>query len=219
MAKTKVKITTDYKNVKVEPNDITSGEVLSKEFYGENRLQWLGEGAFDVLMHAIDENLRIQYDNGRILGDTYAQAYIQLVSAAIDKSVDLAIANAELKLKIAELELKENQADEDEALNKLKQEQLRAQTKVYDRQIEGFSDNLKLKLLQSQLESFSMIFASGMLDFNENAAAFPKALKASSLSEVYDDLRASSLTDWEAKKKYKVENRIEKGGEPSGIEL
>ena len=170
-------------------------------------------------MHAIDENLRIQYDNGRILGDTYAQAYIQLVSAAIDKSVNLAIANAEIKLKIAELELKENQADEDEALNKLKQEQLRAQTKVYDRQIEGFSDNLKLKLLQSQLESFSMIFASGMLDFNENAAAFPKALKASSLSEVYDDLRASSLIDWEAKKKYKVENRIEKGGEPSGIEL
>ena len=106
MAKTKVKITTDYKNVKVEPNDITSGEVLSKEFYGENRLQWLGEGAFDVLMHAIDENLRIQYDNGRILGDTYAQAYIQLVSAAIDKSVNLAIANAELKLKIAELRTK-----------------------------------------------------------------------------------------------------------------
>lgn len=213
-------IKTDYKNAKVEPKDVTEGSVTAKQVLDETRFAWAGEKAFDVLMSAIDENLRIQYDNGRIVGTDYATVYTQLVGVAIDKAIQVAIANSELKLKIAETELKEDQLLDEKKLLKLKQEQLRSQIKVYERQAEGFSDNLKLKLLEAQLNAFSMIFSSGMLDFNETSNAFPKALKASNLTEVYDSVWQSAILDWEKPKhKYKVEERISRGGETSEIEL
>ncbi|WP_169777797.1 hypothetical protein [Campylobacter curvus] len=200
-------------NVKVDLDSITKGQVKSRHLNERDSLYWEGKGFFDVLMSAIDENLRVQSDNGRITESDYAQMYPQLVLGVLDKSIQLAISNAELKLKTIQML-------EDEVLNKLKQENIRAQTKVYERQIEGFSDNLKLKLLEAQLSSFAMSFSSGMLDFDQNNSAFPKALKATSLSEVYDSLVASANKNWDSPTtKYSVEKRIKKGGEESGIEL
>lgn len=208
-------ITSEYKNIKIEPSDITSGEVLSKDYSGENRLYWEGLGVFDIFMKSIDENLRVQYDNGRIVGESYATAYIQLVSLALDKALQLASANAELKLKISEMEIKERQVEDELSLTPLKQENLRAQTKVYDRQVEGFSDNLKLKLMEAQLNAFAMIYSSGILDFDQNNEAFPSALKSQKLTQAYEDVRAAAILDWKATDKHSVEERIKRGKNPT----
>lgn len=215
--------------LRVEATEITNGHIEKRvDERGKDSFYWQGLGYFDILAHGISENLKIQYDSSRITGEMYANAYSQLITAALDTALKLALQNKELELKVAEVKLKERELnlkeelnDEEVLLNKLKQENIRAQTKVYDRQIEGFNDNLKIKMFQAQLDSFGMMFSSGMLDFDQNASAFPKALKSSALSETYDLLYRSATANWGEglSSKHNVEKRVARAGLESEIAL
>ena len=50
-----------------------------------------GTGAFDVLMSANKAHLREEYDKGRITGDQYSKAYIELSSAALSAGLQFAL--------------------------------------------------------------------------------------------------------------------------------
>lgn len=233
----------------IAPKDIVNGSMYSKEYDGVRKFFWEGTGSFDIFIRALDENIRTQHSNGRIQGPEYATAYVRVLELALNKGLELVSLNEEMKLKALqaklqaamqaaeisfkekelkfkekELDLRLKQLEAELQLTGLKQENLREQTKVYARQVEGFSDNLKLKLFQAQMEAFSMIYSAGMLDFDANDSQFPKALKASNLTDVYNKLFESATANWEydigtGKSKYSVENRIRKGGEESGIKL
>lgn len=242
-------ITTEYKNVSIDYEKLTNGNVENKDYANENRLVWEGGYVFDIIMKAIDENLRVQYDNGRIVSKDYASAYIQLINIALEKAINILTLNAELKLKVADMEIKDKELELKEKLaelelefkrkelelkerislkelelkeydiiyKKLLGEQVVAQTKLYDRQLDGFKDNVKIKLLEAQLNAFSLIYSSGMLDFDETSSAFPEALKSSNLTKVYNDLYATTQKDWDSLGRHRIVDRILKAGDSSSI--
>lgn len=259
-------VTIDVETLKVEPSDITHGSTLSRTLNGEKRLYWNGQGSYDIFLNALDEAIKIEYDNGRILGDKYAEVYTSIISLALEKGIQVSFNNSELKLKVEELKLKAAEIDADLAikaidvqlkkqelglkekemklrekemglkekelilrnkqleeemkLTKLKQENIRAQTKVLDRQIDGFSDYLKVKLLEIQLKSFTDMFSSGMLDIDENT--MPEVLKSSKFTESYNMVKDSAMKEWKdavSDSLYAVERRIARAGIESSIPL
>jgi hypothetical protein len=58
---------------------LTSGNVVNGE--------WVGTGVFDMLMDAVNKNIEIQYQKGRITGSDYANVYISGVQAVLQQSV------------------------------------------------------------------------------------------------------------------------------------
>ena len=149
---------------------------------------WDGTGVFDKLMHAINGNILVQYDSGRIKGPEYANVYLgsmqtaimeamkflltkeqidkdlelkaaQIAAIATENSIKTAQSAKDLLLKDKELLVKQAQID------KLADDQLTAakQRNLYQRQIEGFDDNKYQKLFESQLSSWGLMFSSGML--------------------------------------------------------
>lgn len=58
---------------------------------------------------------------------------------------------------------------------------------VAQRQIDGYDDNIGIKLLQTQFDAFSMIFSSGMVDLGDGDNALGP-LNRSNLTETYNSL-------------------------------
>lgn len=70
---------------------------------------------------------------------------------------------------------------EQKRLLKIQQENLREQTRLYERQRIGFNDNLFIKLLEAQMSSYSMIYSSGLVDSD----VLPDPLNSNELKDVY----------------------------------
>jgi hypothetical protein len=62
-----------------ELTDLTNGDVVNGE--------WSGTGVFDMLIAAINKNIEIQYQKGRITGSDYADVYLGGVQAVLQQSV------------------------------------------------------------------------------------------------------------------------------------
>ena len=171
---------------------------------------WDGTGVFDKLMHAINGNILVQYDSGRIKGPEYAQVYLgsmqtaimeamkflltkeqidkdlelksaQIAAIATENSIKTAQSAKDLLLKDKELSVKQAQID------KLTDDKLTAakQRDLYQRQIEGFDDNKYQKLFESQLSSWGLMFSSGMLTEK------PSIITGDKVSQLYTKLTQS----------------------------
>lgn len=230
----------DHK-VTIDVNALTNGEVSEKDYKGQLRLYWDGNGIFDKVMKTYDENLRIQYDNGRLVGLDYAKTYYSLITHAMERATDIEYKNQELDLKSVELclrkslecarmemeaeklllekeklklerekiALEKKKLEEDLKLQKLQQESVVSQIRLYERQFDGFDDNLLLKLLKIQVDSFAMLFSSGMLDFEikdlGESSPIPTPLKADEYADIYNRIKVIAS---KVSKRYKVEERI-----------
>ncbi len=123
--------------------DLTNGAVVNGD--------WEGTGIFDVLMKAVNENIEIQYDKGRIKGADYAQVYLSSMQAVISQSIQYSLQE----------KLQEAQIDkiDDGVLTGVKQrEVMDAQTALYTRQKESFDDNKYQKLFEAQLNYNGVVF-------------------------------------------------------------
>ena len=52
-------------------SDLTNGKVVTNG----TEMEWNGSGVFDKLMAAVNKNIKIQYDEGKIKGVDYANVY------------------------------------------------------------------------------------------------------------------------------------------------
>lgn len=118
--------------------------------------EWSGSGVFDKLMHAINGNILVQYESGRIKGPEYSQVYLGSMQTAVVEAMKFMLTKEQIA---KDLDLKQAQIDKlnDDKLTSAKQRDL------YQRQIEGFDDNKYQKLFESQLSSWGLMFSSGML--------------------------------------------------------
>ena len=118
--------------------------------------EWSGSGVFDKLMHAINGNILVQYESGRIKGPEYAQVYLGSMQTAVVEAMKFMLTKEQLA---KDLDLKQAQIDKlnDDKLTAAKQREL------YQRQIKGFDDNKLQKLFESQVSSWGLMFSSGML--------------------------------------------------------
>ena len=70
--------------------DISDGSVVNGE--------WTGNGVFDKLIEAVNANINIQYDKGRIKGTDYANVYLGSMQAVLDQSVQYTIQTRQLQI-------------------------------------------------------------------------------------------------------------------------
>jgi len=116
--------------------DLTDGAVVNGV--------WTGTGIFDVLISAVNENIKVQYDEGRITGNDYANVYLASMQAVIAQSMQFLL---ESKLKASQVDSSAKQ-----------QEVMDSQIALYNRQRQSFDDNKYQKIFEAQLNYNSMIF-------------------------------------------------------------
>ena len=63
----------------IDLNILTNGTTQNNE--------WSGTGIFDILTNAVNKNIEIQYNKGRIKGTDYANVYLSTMQAVIAQSV------------------------------------------------------------------------------------------------------------------------------------
>ena len=103
-----------------------------------------GDGAFDDLMEPVNVHLKAQYDAGRINSTDYASVYLGAMQSVLTQAVKFALEkdNAGKKVTVTEQNI----------------EVLKAQASLYARQEAGFDDNKYQKILDSQMNAWSITF-------------------------------------------------------------
>lgn len=135
--------------------ELTNGSVVNNE--------WIGTGVFDKLMAAVSGNIETQYQKGRITGSDYANVYTAAMQAVLAQSVQWAL-NADTNAAqtddiLTTTQIKLRDIAEKEATGIKQRLVMDAQKDLYVRQTQGFDDNKYQKLLESQMNYNSMIFA------------------------------------------------------------
>lgn len=96
-------------NLEVNFEDFSDGSIVSGA--------WEGAGVFDQLMKAINGNIQVQFDEGRIKGAEYANVYLGSIQSAVaesmkfilnKKSIEKALELQDVQIAINEVQLAEN---------------------------------------------------------------------------------------------------------------
>lgn len=112
---------------------------------------------------------------------------------------EIKIANKKLALEEAKITSETNKINSEiNRINKeieiaskqiaLAEKKTNSEVSVANRQIAGYDDNLVIKLLQAQLDAFSLIFSSGMIDLGDGDNALGP-LHRNNLTETYNLLK------------------------------
>ena len=68
----------------IDINDFSNGSI---NVTNPNLPVWQGTGVFDDIMEAVNGNIKVQYDTGRITGAEYAHVYLGAMQAAISEAM------------------------------------------------------------------------------------------------------------------------------------
>ena len=171
-----------------------------------------GTGIFDVLMNTATKHLQVQFDSGKINGELYANAYIQVYQVTLQTAKDIwlqkDISEAQLAL------LREQTTTEDakrDNLNKqtdllnaqitlegIKGNHLNKQVDLlgkqvdsedakkdlYRRQIEGFDEDYKQKILKIMMDSWAVGFSVSKDSFQ--ASGIPATMQKTTIDDLYN---------------------------------
>ena len=128
----------------IELTDLTNGSTVNQE--------WQGTGVFDVLIAAVNKNIEIQYQKGRITGSDYSQVYLGGMQAVLQQAVQwvlqadinaaqvddirksIELKDAQLKIAYAEQIIKDKEAARlglDNVMKNAEVERLTDSTMVY----------------------------------------------------------------------------------------
>lgn len=95
--------------IEIDLNDFSNGSALTGE--------WIGTGVFDAIIQAINGNIKVQFDEGRIKGSDYANVYLNGMQAAVSesmkfllskKSIEKQLELQDIQIAINEVQLAEN---------------------------------------------------------------------------------------------------------------
>ena len=219
-------------DIKVVPNVDEFTTNVHREVGIDDNYVVLGDGIFDKLMKTATEHLAIQFVNGRIRGEDYSTAYIQVFQATLQTALtiwlqkglnekqlalELASKNAELRLqadmKNAELKLQtdlsKNQGDLQWAIALLQRDSqealVEAQVKLtdaqvaseeskrnlYRRQIEGFDEDYKQKILKIMMDSWAVGFSVARDSFE--ASGIPAPMQKVTIDGLYNQYIVTEL--------------------------
>ena len=199
-----------------------------------------GTGIFDVLMNTATKHLQVQFDSGKINGELYANAYIQVYQVTLQTAKDiwlqkstseaqLALLNKQADLLSAQIitegtqrnhlskqiDLLDKQIISEDAkknhLNKqtdllseqitlegIKGNHLNKQTDLLDkqinsedakrdlyrRQIEGFDEDYKQKILKIMMDSWAVGFSVSKDSFQ--ASGIPATMQKTTIDDLYN---------------------------------
>lgn len=129
-----------------------------------------GTGIFDVLMNTATKHLQVQFDSGKISGELYASAYIQVYQVTLQTAKDIwlqkGISEAQLALLSKQINLEEAKRD------------------LYRRQIEGFDEDYKQKILKIMMDSWAVGFSVSKDSFQ--ASGIPATMQKTTIDDLYN---------------------------------
>jgi DNA-binding ferritin-like protein (Dps family) len=136
-----------------------------------------GTGILDALMDTATKHLTAQLGAGRLRGEDYATAYIQVYTATLQAALQ-----AWLQKGIAEkqLELLEAQVASEESKRDL-----------YRRQIEGFDEDYKQKILKICMDSWAVGFSVARDSFE--ASGIPAPMQKVTIDDLYNQFIVTEL--------------------------
>jgi len=177
----------------VDIKDLTGNVTVDSEYNVS------GDGVFDDLMETVTKHVTAQYDAGRITGPEYATVYLGALQSVLAEAVKYLMEDANKELIEAQKDelllngaedrlLKETQRTELEANGVVERELKAKQKDLYARQIQGFDENKNQKLFEAQLNSWGLMFSSGMM---EN---IPSIITNDELSKLYCKINNGTWT-------------------------
>lgn len=122
-------------------SDLTKGKVVAEG----TDLQWKGTGVFDKLMEAVNKNIKIQYDEGKIKGTDYANVYLGSLQTVLQQSIEFILREKLVEAQIEGVKM-DNIVKEFEIEVKIPKE-----LELLDKQVELAAKELELKTAQTAL--------------------------------------------------------------------
>ena len=129
--------------IELDFNDFSNGHI---DTVSAGVPVWEGTGVFDELMKAINGNIQVQYDSGRIKGSEYATVYLGSMQAAISEAMKFMLTKDQI---VKDLELKTVQIEATEADTLIKQEQSIKDLELKQAQINIALEDKRLKAAQA----------------------------------------------------------------------
>ena len=129
-----------------------------------------GTGIFDALMNTATKHLQVQFDSGKISGELYANAYIQVYQVTLQTAKDIWLQKG---ISEAQLALLSKQINSEEAKRDL-----------YRRQIEGFDEDYKQKILKIMMDSWAVGFSVSKDSFQ--ASGIPATMQKTTIDDLYN---------------------------------
>ena len=151
---------------------------------------WLGTGVFDRIMGAVNGNIKVQYDNGRIKDADYAQVYLGGLQASINSAIQFLLQEKTAEAQAALTTKQQNSIDSDISIKEAqstadlvtKAAQAALTTKqqaLVERQTQGFDDDAKQKLLKQALDSWSVAYSVA-----QDANSIPDSIKVNVIDSI-----------------------------------
>ena len=97
----------------IDINEFSNGSINTSN---PNMPYWSGTGVFDEIIAAVNGNIKIQFDTGRITGAEYAQAYVASLQSAMSEAMKFVLnkqsIEKDLEVKDIQIALSETQLAE-----------------------------------------------------------------------------------------------------------
>lgn len=148
----------EYRSVEaidIAIEDLTNGTIISNS---DSKPEWYGTGVFDKIIGAVNGNIKVQYDNGRIKDADYAQVYLGSLQSSVSAAIQFL--------------LQEKTAEAQAALTTKQQA-------LVERQTQGFDDDAKQKLLKQALDSWSVAYSVA-----QDANSIPDSIKVNVIDSI-----------------------------------
>ena len=142
-----------------------------------NSFEVAGTGIFDALMGTATKHLTAQLDAGRLRGEDYATAYIQVYTATLQAALQAWLQKgiAEKQLELLEAQVKSEESKRD----------------LYRRQIEGFDEDYKQKILKICMDSWAVGFSVARDSFE--ASGIPAPMQKVTIDSLYNQYVVTEL--------------------------
>ena len=140
-----------------------------------------GTGIFDVLMNTATKHLQVQFDSGKINGELYANAYIQVYQVTLQTAKDIWLQKGISEAQLALLSKQINSED--------------AKRDLYRRQIEGFDEDYKQKILKICMDSWAVGFSVAKDSFE--ASGIPAPMTKSFIDDLLNDYIVPDLDNYD----------------------
>ena len=171
------------------------------------------EAAYATITDLVSNDLNHQFDSNRIKGTEYADTYQALMNTALQLAMDAPLKAGQLELQAQEILLKQAQVALSEKELEIKEQELliraqelllaekalikmdaeisnmAAQEALYIRQEEGFDDDLRRKMLDIQMNTWAMMFSSGLLTEK------PSIITNDEVSDLYCYMKSQVVPD------------------------
>ena len=143
--------------------DFTNGAVIDNGDSEDNRYEWQGTGVFDIMMNAVNGNIKVEYDNGRIVGQDYAAVYLGALQSTLANAMKFLFQEPQTELQLdkarEDLALLKDTHDDKVRMTSYQADKILEEKKAL---VQSVIDNRKIKALDSLADTFGTFGAGGL---------------------------------------------------------